>query len=163
MESGTPFPSRWFTQQRERKKPVDPYEMLAQHPDLTLLFTRLPEGERGRWYPDLHVIVIDDCLTQAERRCTLMHELVHRMRGDGGTLPDEVLHARQERTCHEMVARLLIPFPSLQAAMQWGRNPQELADELAVDVETLQARISGLSDLEASALVEADSRLEQSA
>jgi Zn-dependent peptidase ImmA (M78 family) len=139
---------------------VDPFELLTQHPDLSLCFARLPRGERGRWYPALHCIVIDERLTQAQRRCTLMHELVHRMRGDTHT-PDETAMSRQEKNCHQMVARMLIPFSSLQAAMQWGRHPQELADELWVDVETLNARILGLSEAEAACLaldVEQDER-----
>lgn len=130
---------------------MDPYEELEQHPDLTLLFHRLPDGQRGRWYAEDHVIVIDDRQTQAERRCTLMHELVHRMRGDVH-VEDDALYTKQERSCHETVARLLIPFHLLHAAMQWGSDPYELAEELWVDQETLQARITGLSRAEAEAL-----------
>jgi hypothetical protein len=142
---------------------VDPYVLLAEHPDISLGFTRLPDGERGRWYPDLHVILIDDRLTQAQRRCTLMHELVHRMRNDGHVL-DPVLEARQEKACHETVARLLIPMHELRNAMQWGRDPQELADELWVDLDTLQARIKGLSAVEAAMLTEGlDETLEETA
>lgn len=133
----------------EERLRVDPFELLAEHPDITLCFTRLPAGERGRWYPDLHTIVLDERLTQAERRCTLLHELVHRMRGDVH-VEDDREHSRQERDCHLTVARLLIPLEQLKNAMQWGRDPQELADELWVDVETLQARVMGLSAQEAA-------------
>lgn len=135
----------------DQKDSVDPYELLAQHPDLSLCFARLPKGERGRWYPGLHAIVIDERLTQAERRCTLMHELVHRMRGDVH-VTDEVAMNRQEKHCHQMVARMLIPFSRLQAAMHWGRDRHELAEELWVDVETLTARVLGLSEAEAARL-----------
>lgn len=130
---------------------MDPYAILAEHNDLSLCITRLPAGERGRWYPDLHVIVIDEGLTQVERRCTLMHELVHRMRGDVHINDDRYL-SRQEKSCHLTVARLLIPFSRLYAAMQWGRDPHELAAELWVDVETLHARILSLSESETTRL-----------
>jgi Zn-dependent peptidase ImmA (M78 family) len=130
---------------------VDPFEILAEHNDLSLCRTRLPRGERGRWYPDLHVIVLDDRLTQAEARCTLMHELVHRMRGDVH-VNDGRSHNRQEKACHMTVARLLIPFEALFTAMQWGRDPHELAEELFVDEETLRARVLGLSDRETARL-----------
>lgn len=123
--------------------------MLTEHPDLTLCFTKLPEGQRGRWYPDLHTIVLDEGLTQAERRCTLLHELVHRMRGDCHVEDDREM-SRQERDCHLTVARLLIPLDRLRAAMRYGRDPDELAEELWVDLETLQARILGLSKDEAA-------------
>lgn len=136
---------------------INPFDLLREHPDVTLVFVDLPAGERGRWYPDLHVIMIDERLNQAERRCTLMHEIVHRMRGDSH-VDGNLEHIRQERTCHETVARLLIPFSRLQAAMQWGRDPQELADELWVDTETLLARVRGLSMAESAALMETEER-----
>lgn len=155
--------SQWLLSGEGAWQAVDPYEVLAQHPDLGMVILPLPPGERGRWYPDLHVIVIDENLTQAERRCTLMHELVHRMRGDNH-VTDPTLRRRQEKNCHETVARLLIPLDALQAAMQWGRDPQELADELWVDVETLQARIYGLSPTETALLTDGlDSTLEETA
>lgn len=130
---------------------MDPYAILADHPDLSLVIAPLPRGERGRWYADLHVIMISDRLTQAERRCTLTHELVHRMRGDQH-VSDDLTNHRQERTCHQTVARLLIPFPTLLASMHYGRDPQELADELWVDLETLQTRVCGLNEMEAQVL-----------
>lgn len=130
---------------------MDPYAILAEHPDLTLCFDRLPAGERGRFYTDLNAIVISDRLNQAERRCTLMHELVHRMRGDFH-VSDDLAHHRQEKTCHQTAARTLIPFPTLLAAMQWDRDEDELCQELFVDRETLQARICGLTEHEALAL-----------
>lgn len=130
---------------------LDPYAMLDEHPDLSLVIAALPVGERGRWYPALHVIMISDRLNQAERRCTLTHELVHRMRGDVH-VSDDVFHNRQEKSCHQTAARILIPFPTLLAAMQWGRDPQELAEELWVDLETLQARICALSESEGQVL-----------
>lgn len=156
------FPSCWYCSARQEDPALDPYALLIEHPDITLVFADLPAGERGRWYPDLHVIMLHEGLTQAERRCTLTHELVHRMRGDSHA--EGVEHVRQERSCHNTVARLLIPFPSLLAAMQWGRDPQEIAEELWVDVETLHARIHALSPAESAALTDGlESTLEETA
>lgn len=150
--SGFPRPAApWVYELAPEMELMDPFQLLADHPDITLLIRRLPDGERGRWYPEAHVIVLDDRLTQAERRCVLTHELVHRARGDVH-VHDEVTNARQEKSCHETVARLLIPFASLVAAMRWGRDPGELADELWVDVKTLEARVMSLSELEAQHL-----------
>lgn len=147
-----PLPDPVFASEPAETDHMDPFAMLREHPDITLLIHRLQEGERGRWYPDAHVIVLDDRLTQAERRCVLMHELVHRSRGDV-PCTDTLTGRRQEKSCHEQVARLLIPFPQLLAAMQWGRDPHELADELWVDVKTLRVRIRGLSAAESEAIV----------
>lgn len=132
---------------------MDPFDLLLTHADLTLLTTRLPDGEMGRWYPDLSVIVLSDRLSRTERRTTLLHELVHRMRGDSHD-PDDLQRGKQERSCDDTVARLLIPFERLRAAMQWGRDPEELAAELDVDVPTLRNRVAGLSQCETALLVE---------
>ena len=132
---------------------MDPYEILEEHPDLTLVVAPLPVGERGRWYPELGVIMISERLNQAERRCTLTHELVHRMRGDEH-ISDDLANHRQEKACHRAVARILIPFPTLLAALTYDRDPQELADELWVDLETLQARICSLTPVESASLRE---------
>jgi len=126
---------------------LDPYSFLAEHPDLSMTMAPLPDGERGRWYPDLHVILISDRLSQAERRCTLAHELVHRMRGDLH-VADDLMRNRIERSCHLIAARLLIPLPDLVQAMLWSQEPAEVAEQLWVDLETLQTRVETLHPAE---------------
>ncbi len=95
-------------------------------------------------YPDHDAIVLDKRLTQAEARCTLTHELVHLRRGDTAC-HDEIANVKQERRCEDEAARLLIPIERLGAALLWGREPEEIADELWVDLETLKARVAGLT------------------
>ena len=107
----------------------------------------LPPGERGRWYPDLRVIFISDQLSQAERRCTLTHELVHRMRDDLH-LDDDLLQNRIERSCHQQAARMLISLDDLAAAFLWSEEPWDVADRLWVDMETLHARMDALHPAE---------------
>ena len=126
---------------------MNPYDLLDDIPHVTLVFDQLPDGERGRWYPDLELIVVDERLTQAERRSSLMHELTHRALGHVPT-GDERLDARQERECEEEAARLLIPLSRLAEASLWGRSPVELADELWVDVDTLKTRVFTLTSHE---------------
>lgn len=126
---------------------MNPYAALGEEPHVTLVFDRLPEGVRGRYYPDMDLIVIDDRLTQSERRSTLMHELVHRMLGHEPT-GDERLDARQEKACEEEAARLLIPLIRLADAHLWGKHPAELAEELWVDVDTLRTRVTTLNEWE---------------
>lgn len=82
-------------------------------------------------------------LTQAERRCTLTHELVHRERGP---VPrDPVAAAAEERAVDRIAARRLITLPSLIDGLRWTRDAAQLAEHLWVDVPTLRARIDGLS------------------
>lgn len=85
-------------------------------------------------------------LTQAERRCTLTHELVHRERGPVPT--DPAAAAREEQIVDEITARRLIALPALVAGLRWTRNPIELAEQLWVDEPTLRTRMDTLDPVE---------------
>lgn len=76
---------------------------------------------------------------QAERRCTLTHELVHRERGP---LPaGSAAAAREEQIVDEITARRLITVPQLVDGLRWTRHPRELAEHLWVDEPTLRTRM----------------------
>ncbi|AAN12603.1 metallo-protease [Mycobacterium phage Che9c] len=89
-------------------------------------------------------------LTQAERRCTLTHELVHRERGPVPADPADA--AREERMVDEIAARRLITFDQLLDGLRWSRRPRELAEHLWVDEPTLQTRMATLDPLEVADL-----------
>jgi hypothetical protein len=89
-------------------------------------------------------------LTQAERRCTLTHELVHRERGAAPA--DPAAAAREERAVDEIAARRLITTDALIDGLRWSRQPRELAEHLWVDEPTLQARMTTLDPLEVADL-----------
>lgn len=84
-------------------------------------------------------------LTQAERRCTLTHELVHRERG---LVADPKAAAREELIVDEIAARRLITTPALIDALRWTRHARELAEHLWVDEPTLHTRMTTLDPLE---------------
>lgn len=89
-------------------------------------------------------------LTQAERRCTLTHELVHRERG---RVPDDpAAAAAEERIVEEISARRLITLQALTDGLRWSRDPRELADHLWVDEPTLSTRMTTLDPFEVSQL-----------
>lgn len=89
-------------------------------------------------------IQMADDLTQAERRCTIAHELVHDERR---VYPrDAVLRAREETAVHEIAARRLIELEDLIDVLRWARHAAEVADELWVDVPTLLALVRSLTD-----------------
>ncbi len=89
-------------------------------------------------------------LTQAERRCTLTHELVHRERGP---VPDDPVAAeREEQIVDEIASRRLITLPALTDGLRWSRQPRELADHLWVDEPTLQTRMGTLDPVEVAHL-----------
>lgn len=132
----------------------DPYHWLSLVPHIQLAIARLPDDDMGRWVPERQTIVLDDRLTQAERRCTLVHELVHRLhKDDPGLSPG--LAERQEARCRERTARLLIRTNDLLDALLWviDEHEEEMAEHLWVDVPTLRDRLMTLSDRERDYLI----------
>ncbi|AXN43403.1 hypothetical protein MM1218R_01455 [Mycobacterium marinum] len=85
-------------------------------------------------------------LTQAERRCTLTHELVHRERGPIPAGPGAV--EREERIVDEIASRRLITMAALVDGLRWTQHPRELAEHLWVDEPTLQTRMATLDPFE---------------
>lgn len=83
-------------------------------------------------------IWLDSRLGQAERRCTLAHELEHIRRGHDGCQPPQV-----ERSVHSAAARRLIPdVHHLADALVWSCGDlAAAAEELWVDRQTLMARL----------------------
>ena len=91
-------------------------------------------------------VTLDDRLLQAERRCTVAHEVEHiRL----GPVPaDPVLAAREEAAIDRAVARKLIGIRELGDALAWASGLAEAAQELWVDEDTLAARLRHLHPAE---------------
>lgn len=132
---------------------INPGRIALAMETLTITTALLPDGVDAYYYPDIDTIVLDERLTQAQKRCTLMHELVHRMLQDDGDLPEQY-DARQERRCRALTARFLIDIFDLGEALQWSDDPHELAEHLVVDLDTLDDRLDprNLTDDEAGYL-----------
>lgn len=108
------------------------------------------------WLPPCVTITVG--MTQAERRCTLTHELVHLERGPCPPGDEE----REEKIVEREAARLLIDIRKLGESLAWASCPEEAADELWVDVPTLRARLAGLHPSERHYLRERLSHLRDS-
>lgn len=93
-----------------------------------------------------NTVCISASLSQAERRCTLTHELVHIERR-GREHPN---HDKEERIVELEAARRLINLQQLVDAFVWLRHPTpgELAEELWVDGTTLLCRMENLEPIE---------------
>lgn len=118
-----------------------PWRTLAtQYPHITVSCDHvLPRGVAGLWHGD--TIWLCKNLTQAERRSTLTHELIH---VDRGTVPP--VHAkREEFYVDTLAARKLIPLPDLLRGLQWTNDDYELAEELWTDVHTVRVRRQNLT------------------
>lgn len=130
-----------------------PWRRLRELSGWLVAWGQLEPGLWGLTDHESRIIVVDETLTQAQRRCTVAHELEHVARGP---VPEEpVLNAKEEEAVDRAVARRLIPFPKLEDAMRWSRDVHEVAEELWVDVPTLEARIRGLHPSERAALTQA--------
>lgn len=121
-----------------------PWRDARDRKHLTIRFREVGDCERGQLVGD--TVEIDSRQLQAERRCTIAHELVHDERR---VFPDdESLRAREERTVERIAARRLIELEKLVEVLRWTRHTDEIADELWVDVPMLVALVQSLSDEE---------------
>lgn len=89
-------------------------------------------------------ITLTTGMTQAERRSTLTHELVHYERG-----PCHPTHTvREEAAVDREAAKRLIGIRELGEALAWSTDATEVAEELWVDVATVKARMTCLHPAE---------------
>lgn len=122
-----------------------PWRRLRELDDIEVIWRdRLRDGDVGHCLHAHRVILMSRRQTQAERRCTITHELVHLERGpvaEHRREHEEVLVERES-------ARLLIDIRKLGEALAWTSDLDQVAEELWVDVPMLQARLDGLHPAE---------------
>lgn len=122
----------------------DPWCALAALPEITQGEHELQEGVLGLYFADLQTIILRKGLLQAQRRCTLAHELAHYVLGHTACL-DRRSALQQETEAEFVAARWMINLDDLAAAEAWGRSLCEVAEELWVDIPMLLARRYGLT------------------
>ena len=126
-----------------------PWRLLRSRPHLNVSFTDLPFDTNGLIRSDGTILLARDLL-QVERRCTLMHELIHDERGiPHGHDPAEESRVEQES------AHRLIPLDGLVDAARWTEHLQEAADVLWVTEDLLRVRIEHLHPAERHAIARA--------
>lgn len=116
-------------------------------PDWDVVFSPLPPGLIGATDTTARRIHLDSRMLQAQRRCTLDHELVHAEAGDLGCQGP-----KREAWIAQASARRLITLERLLDAVRWALSVEELADELFVDVDTLRCRLEHLHPSEVAAV-----------
>lgn len=123
-----------------------PWRRLRERADWLLRWARLPGELLGFTDFATKTITVDSRVLQAERRCTIAHELEHVRHGP--TPADPVLAAREELAIDKAVAWRLIELKALGEALAWMQNLDEAAEELWVDKATLLTRLRHLHPAE---------------
>lgn len=124
----------------------DPWRALRHLVHVTIDWVRMPDDVPGRTN-GIDMIWIDNRLQQLERRCVLVHELVHLERRHVGCQPASV-----ERAVSIETARRLIPIEQLCRHAAWSRSLHELADDLWVTGNVLTDRLTSLTPEESADL-----------
>lgn len=113
-------------------------------PDLTVMSDLLPGKLDGIYCLDTNTILIDRRLTYTQKRCALVHELVHWHYGDDG---DGRYTAKQERRARLTAARLLIdPIEYATAERMYDGDSYLIAQTLDRTVQVIDDYKSLLHD-----------------
>ncbi len=110
---------------------------MRRFPDVTLRFGPVPIDEHGEVEFGPRIVTIAEGAGDAEAVTTLMHELVHLLRGPGLVGQEDI----EEAMVQEETARLLVPREVLPAILE-ASNPKRIAAQLGVDEPTVQLRIA---------------------
>jgi hypothetical protein len=120
---------------------LNPWRLVRERGQIVVHHVILPRGMQGATAGD--DICLDRRLTQRQRRCTLMHELIHWEHDHEGHQPPAV-----EAFVDRLAAIALIDLPDLRDALLWAKNLWEAADHLFVTERILTVRVDNLTDME---------------
>lgn len=116
-------------------------------------------GILGGWCARTRTLIFHPDQTQAERRCTAAHELVHIEHGHVGECDE-----RTDQLVHREAARRLIPIRDLADAVLFYEDDLDgMAEHLWVDHDTLKTRLDHLHPAERGLLKRALAMKEQTA
>lgn len=124
-----------------------PWRALRDLPHIDL-FWQESDVELGHSTFEPPCITITSGMTQAERRSTLTHELIHHERGSVPAINENA----EERIVDDLAARRLIPLDVLLDKMVYCYDEHELAEVLWVDVPTVVTRLRNLTRAESEYL-----------
>jgi len=89
----------------------NPWNTLREQPELVLVWSELPDDTAAMWEGvEIH---LDYRLSRVERRCALMHELVHYERQIGWPAASTATMEKEERAVRIEAAMRLVPLGPL--------------------------------------------------
>ena len=105
--------------------------------NVTIGSALLPEGMTGFYDEATRTILIDRQLIYCQKRCTLVHELIHWQHAD--TTRAGVYGSRSEnRTRRETALKLVNPLEYQMAEAMYEGDPYQIACELDVTIQIIQ-------------------------
>lgn len=122
---------------------VHPWRLLreAEH----VLLEWHDDGPMGTAHFATDTISLRRGMSWAERRCTVLHELLHLRRG----VPARGWSEQDEHRVRRDTARMMLPdIHVVGEALAWALDAHEAADELGVDVPVLMCRLEHLHPAE---------------
>lgn len=121
----------------------NPWQTLRGRPVVRLWWSLLPPGVDAVWDGD--EIHIDFRLSRTERRCALMHELVHHERQVGWPDASAATMEREEQIVRSETARRLVPPEHLARWVEARAEVEPITAELVAqewDVTAEVARVA---------------------
>lgn len=121
---------------------------MRSRPWLTLEWWRFDGPPRGEWRGDR--ILLDVRLGRVERRCVLMHELVHQERGIGFPAATAATMQREEKIVEQATASRLVPeaalvrFVEKRMSIGEGVTARCVAERFDVTVGVAETALQGL-------------------
>ena len=104
---------------------------------VTITSRVLPENICGLYDAETNLILIDPRMTYAQKRSTLVHELVHWAHGDTGCNP--LSSGKEETRARRETARILIDREQYaEAEVLYDGDAYAIACDLDVTVQTVQ-------------------------
>ncbi|WP_102157810.1 ImmA/IrrE family metallo-endopeptidase [Zhihengliuella halotolerans] len=117
---------------------IDPWTMLAsEFAETDVIYMRLNGNMIA--CTDGETIWMDPRLNRRERRCALMHELVHIRMGHRGAQSPDI-----EWTVRQLAAEALVPMRPLKAILEIDRDLNGLCDHFDVTESVLRDRLGAL-------------------
>jgi hypothetical protein len=124
---------------------LNPWRVLRALPRVELVWH--DDGPRGLTNHTEQTISLRRGMTWEERRCVVLHECLHILRGP----TTRGLSAKDEETVRRETAQRMIPdIRPVGDAIAWALSEEEAAEELGVDVYVLRYRLKHMSPMERS-------------
>ncbi len=121
----------------------NPWSTLRARPHLTLRWKLLPTGMDAMWRTG--EILLDPRLSRTERRCALMHELVHDDRRIGWPFATAATMETEERIVRQEAAVRLVPLDQLEALARAREGLDYVTEALVADEFDVTVQVAGLA------------------